>query len=184
MQLPQDISLRPLEIEDTDAFYRWFSEPDIVRYSLSGFQYPRSKSDIVAWLRESNKEDKTVNFGITAAGSDEVIGYAGITSISTINRSGEYFILIGERDSWGKGIGTIVTKKVIEYGFCSLGLHRIELTAFSTNIGAIKAYENAGFHHEGVKRQAGFRDGEFIDKVQMSILATEWPHSTERSPNV
>ncbi|WP_193746142.1 GNAT family N-acetyltransferase, partial [Vibrio parahaemolyticus] len=36
------------------------------------------------------------------------------------------------------------------------------------------AYENAGYKHEGVMRQSGFRNGEFVDKVLMSVLSTEW----------
>ncbi|MFG5068310.1 GNAT family N-acetyltransferase, partial [Vibrio cholerae] len=39
---------------------------------------------------------------------------------------------------------------------------------------AIKAYENAGYQHEGIKRESGYRNGRFMDKVQMSVLSREW----------
>ncbi len=101
------------------------------------------------------------------------MGYAGIVSISQINRSGEFFILIGDKHYWDKGVATDVTQLVNTYGFRDLGLHRIELTAFSDNKAAIRAYEKAGYQHEGIKRQAGFRHGGFYDKVQMSVLVTD-----------
>lgn len=115
-----------------------------------------------------------MSFGVCCNESGKLIGYAGISSISSLNRSGEYFILMGDKAYWGKGIGTEVTKVITDYGFNSLGLHRIELTAFSVNPAAIRAYEKAGYQHEGVKRQSGFRNGEFFDKVQMSVLSHEW----------
>ncbi|WP_413699615.1 GNAT family N-acetyltransferase [Psychromonas sp. KJ10-10] len=104
----------------------------------------------------------------------DLIGYAGISSISVLNRSGEYFILIGNKQYWGKGIATEVTKRITDYGFKTLGLHRIELTAFVNNQSAIRAYAKAGYKHEGIKRQSGYRNGQFLDKVQMATLCHEW----------
>ncbi len=70
---------------------------------------------------------------------------------------------------------TEVTRLVTNYGFRELGLHRIELTAYCDNVAAIKAYEKAGYQHEGIKRESGYRNGRFMDKVQMSVLSREWP---------
>lgn len=48
------------------------------------------------------------------------------------------------------------------------------LTVSAKNIGAIKAYTNANFKVEGIMRQAFYRDGEFHNKIIMSILRDEW----------
>lgn len=143
-------------------------------YSLSSYAYPQSKSDIKNWLSTINASDTTISFGICNNIDDQLIGYAGISSISHLNRSGEFFILIGEKACWGKGIATLVTQVVTDYAIRTLGLHRVQLTACTLNIGAIKAYHKAGYQQEGVMRQSGFRDGEFVDKVIMSVLSTEW----------
>ncbi|HDY7887766.1 GNAT family N-acetyltransferase [Vibrio vulnificus] len=168
------ISLRPLETEDVEDFYVWACDREVTQFSLSSYAYPKSKADISKWLLTINESSKTVSFGICCNDTGKLIGYGGIASISSLNRSGEYFILIGDKAYWGKGIGTEVTKVITDYGFNALGLHRIELTAFSVNPSAIRAYEKAGYQHEGVKRQSGFRNGEFFDKVQMSVLLHEW----------
>ena len=130
-----------------------------------------------SWLRNINNDSKTFSLGICLKDTDQLIGYAGIASISNLNRSGEYFILIGHKSHWGKGIATNTTEIITDYGFNTLGLHRIELTAYNENPAAYKAYEKAGYVHEGVKRQAGFRDGKFHDKIIMSALSTEWQKS-------
>jgi len=84
-------------------------------------------------LSDINKCPKTITFGICNIETGQLVGYAGIASISTLNRSGEFFILIGAKDHWGKGIGTEVTKLITEYGFKTLGLHRVELTVYASN---------------------------------------------------
>jgi len=168
------VKLRSLDVEDSDQFYQWSQDREVTKFSLSSYAYPQSKSEIGNWLSNINSSSKTVSFGICCVESGKLIGYAGIASISCLNRCGEYFILIGNKDYWGKGLATLVTKLITDYGFNALGLHRIELTAFSINPAAIRAYEKAGYAHEGVKREAGYRNGQFLDKVQMSVLSHEW----------
>ncbi|AKB04562.1 TPA: GNAT family N-acetyltransferase [Vibrio cholerae] len=169
------IKLRSLEVEDAEYFYRWSGDREVTQFSLSAYAYPQSRSDIAKWLSEINSSSTTISFGIECRESQKLIGYAGISGISSLNRSGEYFILIGDKAFWGKGLGTEVTRLVTNYGFRELGLHRIELTAYCDNVAAIKAYENAGYQHEGIKRESGYRNGRFMDKVQMSVLSREWP---------
>jgi len=168
------VKLRPLEVEDGKEFHHWASDREVTQFSISSYAYPQSRADISTWLSNINSSSKTVSLGVCCIETGKLIGYAGIASISALNRCGEFFILIGEKEYWGKGIGTEVTKLITEYGFNTLGLHRIELTAFASNPSAIRAYEKAGYKHEGVKRQSGYRHGKFVDKVQMAILSDEW----------
>lgn len=168
------LTLRALEMSDAEVFYQWSLDREVTQFSLSSYAYPQSLADIKNWLSTINSSNKVVSFGVCCAKTDQLIGYAGIASISYLNRCGEYFILIGDKAYWGKGIATQVTKLITDYGFKSLGLHRIELTAFTVNSAAVRAYEKAGYQHEGVLRQAGFRHGEFFDKVMMSVLVNEW----------
>lgn len=170
----KNVYLRSLEAEDCNEFYHWSQDREVTQYSLSAYAYPQSKSKITQWLSNINDTNKTVTFGICCTKTEQLIGYTGIASISALNRCGEYFILIGDKTYWGKGIGTDVTKLITNYGFETLGLHRIELTAFSNNSAASNAYKRAGYTHEGTMRQAGYRNGQFIDKVMMSVLSSDW----------
>jgi RimJ/RimL family protein N-acetyltransferase len=103
-----------------------------------------------------------------------LIGYAGLSNISVTNQSGEYFIFIGEKAAWGKGVGTAVTKQIVHLGFTSHHLNRIMLTVSELNTGGLKAYTKAGFVVEGRLRQAACRQGVFHDKIVMSVLKSEW----------
>lgn len=103
-----------------------------------------------------------------------MIGYAGLSGISVTNQSGEYFLFIGEKALWGKGVGTAVTKQIVHLGFTSHQLNRIMLTVSELNMGGLKAYLKAGFVVEGRLRQAACRQGLFHDKIVMSVLKAEW----------
>ncbi len=168
------VNYRSLEVGDSESFVRWCSNRDAVRFSLSWFQTPKSNQDFKDWLVSINGSGSNISLGICCGETKKLIGYAGISDISSLNKSGEYFIFIGDSEYWGRGIGTEVTKTITDYGFNTLGLHRIFLTVSDLNQYAVKAYENAGYIKEGVLRDAAFRDGKFHNKIVMSVLSTEW----------
>ena len=168
------IHLNKLKETDFEIFYRWFLDKETIKYSLSKWQKKHSKKQVKQWLENIIKDKGSVNFGIIEISTKKLIGYAGICGISKINNSGEYFIFIGDKNSWGKGYGTEVTKLVVNYGFYKLHLHRIFLTVSEPNIGGVKAYAKAGFKKEGILGDAAFRDGKYHNKIMMSILDSEW----------
>ena len=168
------IYLRALERDDLDLFWQWFADREVVKYSMGIWIFPYSKADTQEWLEQTIHDKQVLSLGIVEKATDRLIGYAGITAISRINRSGEYYLFIGDKQSWGKGYGTVATRIIVNYGFLSLNLNRIMLTVFSSNTGALRVYTKAGFKEEGILRQACYRDGVYHDSVVMSILRQEW----------
>jgi len=168
------IELKPLKEQDVQYFYSWINDDEVIKYSLSVFQNMETKQAIDSWFNKllDNRDD--FQLGIYSRDSKKLIGYAGISNISKYNKSGEYFIFIGDKSQWGKGISTKVTKQIVEIGFNKLGLNRIMLTVSEPNIGGVKSYLKAGFRQEGILREASFRDGQFHDKIVMSLLKMEW----------
>jgi RimJ/RimL family protein N-acetyltransferase len=45
---------------------------------------------------------------------------------------------------------------------------------YETNLGGIRAYEKAGFVHEGRMRQAEYRAGRYLDVLLMSVLRSDY----------
>lgn len=62
----------------------------------------------------------------------------------------------------------------LSFVFGSLGMHRIELGAWSENARALALYEKVGFVREGLRRKCAWRDGEWRDAVDLAILEDEW----------
>jgi RimJ/RimL family protein N-acetyltransferase len=91
-------------------------------------------------------------------------------SIDHDHKSAELQIRIGERDSWGRGLGTEAVTLLVRRAFDGLGLHRVQLQVFATNARAIRAYEKAGFEVEGRRRDAVFVGGGYVDLLVMATL--------------
>jgi RimJ/RimL family protein N-acetyltransferase len=168
------IKLAPLQPEHVVHFYTWLRDPDVIAYSLSVFQSLQTTAQIDQWFAATLQQANTLNLGIYWKETNALIGYAGLSSISVTNQSGEYFLFIGEKALWGKGVGTAATKQILHLGFTQHQLNRIMLTVSEWNTGGLKAYTKAGFVVEGRLRQAACRQGVFHDKIVMSVLKAEW----------
>ncbi|MCA8830253.1 GNAT family N-acetyltransferase [Hymenobacter pini] len=167
------IQLLPLRIDQAATFHRWLQDPEVILYSLNAFQQMDSPVKVADWLEATLVDARCLNLGVYLSETQELIGHAGISGISTVNQAGEYFILLGEKRYWGQGIATEVTRQVVARGFDELGLNRIMLTVSEPNQGGVKAYQRAGFQLEGRLRQACYRNGTFHDKLVMSVLREE-----------
>ncbi|HZH97930.1 MAG TPA: GNAT family protein, partial [Fimbriimonadaceae bacterium] len=106
--------------------------------------------------------------------SDRPIGTVKLGFINWIHQTAEFGIMIGAKQSWGKGYGTEVAELMLGYGFRRLNLHKINLGVAAVHAGAIRSYEKVGFKTEARVRQAAFIDGEYVDKVLMGITQEEY----------
>jgi RimJ/RimL family protein N-acetyltransferase len=75
---------------------------------------------------------------------------------------------------------TFATRTVLRFAFHELNLHRVELEVYDRNPRARRCSEKADFRHEGIRRQALFRDGSYHGTHRMAVLREEFecPQST------
>ena len=105
---------------------------------------------------------------------DRSVGEAVLNDWDPANKCCNFRILIGPAGQ-GRGLGTEATRLIVGYGIAGqIGLHRISLGVYAFNPRAQRAYEKAGFKVEGLLREALLWEGEWIDEIVMSILASEW----------
>ena len=102
------------------------------------------------------------------------IGTVGLHDIHERSGHAEFGIAIGEKEEWGKGYGSDALNAICDFGFGELRLERIELHVYAENERGRRAYEKAGFVHEGTLRHAHFARGQHQDVHVMSQLRDEW----------
>ena len=164
-----NIELKKLVIADVDSFYNWLLDDEVIKYSLSLFQKLNDKHTIKKWFASLLFLNDELVLGVFIKNTNELIGYAGICCINKDRSVGEYFIFIGKKEYWGKGVSTSVTKKIIELGFNKLKLKKITLSVFEKNIGGLKSYKRAGFYETDIINNARMIDGKCHTKIVMSI---------------
>lgn len=175
------IRFRHAERSDIPIYVKWLNDPE-VRQGISLY-LPMSQVEEEDWFESMGKRpvaERVLAIEVRQAPAEgqteswNLIGNCSFLEIDWRNRSSEFGIMIGEKNYWNQGYGTEAVRLLLKLGFESLNLNRIYLRVFETNPRAIRAYEKAGFIHEGRQRQGEFQNGRYIDVLVMSILREEW----------
>ena len=168
----QDIYLRSMKDTDSPHYFEWINNRELVIFNAP-FK-PVSETEHNEWFESvSNKNDMKV-FTIVEKSSEAVIGSCSLRNINDHCRNAELQIRIGGANYRNKNYGTTAVLELLKFGFQDMNLRRIYLDVFETNKRAIRVYEKCGLSHEGIKRDAVFIDGEYINVVMMSILDDEF----------
>ena len=167
-----DIAIRPITAEDTENIVRWRNSPSVVQNFI--FRIPLTPEGHMRWYESRVQTGEVAQFVITEIETGFDIGSVYLRDIDHQNRKAEFGIFIGEAEVRGKGYGTKAAQLILQYAFSTLQLNRVFLRVFAENAAAIRSYEKAGFHREGVFRQDVIIDNQTYDMVFMGILKEEW----------
>ncbi len=161
------VRLRAREEGDAPLMYRWINDWETLRYL--GGRYVQSMAFEQKWVQRGDPSFGDASFIIESL-DGEPIGWTGLHGATPETRAASLGIAIGEHRFREGGYGSDATRTVCRFGFESMNLHRIDLTVFTWNTRAIRAYEKVGFQHEGVLRHAMFKAGRWEDLVYMGLL--------------
>ncbi len=103
----------------------------------------------------------------------EVIGEFSFNRLRWYNRKSEISIIL-KKEFQGKGYGSEVLKRMIEFAFKKMNLYRLEAEVLEFNETSIKLVEGAGFKKEGVLRKAKYSGGKYWDIYRYGLLKDEW----------
>jgi len=73
----------------------------------------------------------------------------------------------------GRGVGLAAVKALTELLVVELGFHRLEAETYGYNTRAQALFERAGFIREGVRRNAYWRNDEWIDGVCFGLVVDD-----------
>lgn len=74
----------------------------------------------------------------------------------------------------GRGIATEAVQLVLEFGFQTLNIHRIEAYVAPQNLASVRVLEKSGFIREGLLRQLLFINGVWVDHYMYAILQNDF----------
>ena len=102
-----------------------------------------------------------------------LLGHISLHDIDHLNRNAFLGVMIMETER-NKGYGAEAIRLLLKYGFRTLNLNNIMLSVHADNLQAIACYRKVGFKMAGRRRESICKDGEYIDKLYMDILAREF----------
>ncbi|MFF0017567.1 GNAT family N-acetyltransferase [Streptomyces sp. NPDC005374] len=164
--------LRPFTEADAEVMAEIIEDPEVVRFTgaASG---ELTLERLRSWYGSRSDRSDRLDLAVTDRATGELVGEVVLHEVDSEARSCTFRTLIGPRGR-GRGLGTEATRLIVGYGFERLGLHRIQLEAYSSNHRALRVYEKVGFVVEGIRREVEFRDGEWVDEVLMAVLDRDW----------
>lgn len=151
----------------------WHRDTEFFRLGYGRIAQPWTAKGIQERIERHGNEANEPILAIRTLADDKFIGQMGMW-IEQPHGDGFVWILIGERDYWGKGYGTDAMRVFMRYAFQEWNLHRLSLRVFGFNQRALRSYEKCGFVYEGVNRNALNKMGQRWDEVWMGITRGEW----------
>ena len=165
------VILRPLDESDYDAMKVAMDDPEVAR--LTGSHGEIGEEQARQWMRTRKDQTDRLDLAILDKATGSVVGEAVLNDWDPDNQCCNFRILIGPAGQ-GRGLGTEATRLIVGYGLEEIGLHRISLGVYAFYPRAQRVYKKAGFVVEGRLRDALRWDGEWVDEIVMSALASDW----------
>lgn len=169
------LRFRLVETSDLHNIHSLHSLPETDKYNTLGIpnNIEETSSILETWVQENQREQiKNYTFTIEQKTNSCFLGLIALNLDAPRYRKGEvWYKFISSY--WGKGYGTEALKRILDFGFVNLELHRIEAGCAVENIGSIKVLEKAGMIREGQKRQVlPLRSG-WSDCFEYAIIDTD-----------
>lgn len=165
-ELPK-VKIRELTIEDVEDRYQWCLDKAVTKHLNMPEKYPPfSREETQSWIEMCIKKTNGYEQKAIVTEEGKHIGWVDLKNIDRMNRHAELGITIGEKTHWGKGYGLAAMKEMLIWGFNELELNKIWLRVEVDNEKAIK--------EEAILRQDRLRNGEFVDRLRMSILKQDF----------
>ncbi|MCD9021873.1 GNAT family N-acetyltransferase [Cohnella silvisoli] len=169
------IMLREYRRDDLPWMRQWVNDPEIVYYLSDIFLYPHPLESTEAYLDSILEGSQDSRGFVIADLSDEAyIGQVNLDSIDWKNRVGRIGIVIASTEYFGLGYGTEAMKLLIKFAFLEMNLNRLELEVYDFNERAIRSYLSCGFQQEGRLRERQYKNGRYVDVIQMGLLRSDW----------
>lgn len=166
--------LRQLGPDDAEAVFAYLSDAEVMKYRTVGTMTTLEAAR--EWIKKKEtefEEGRIIRWAIARKEDDRLIGTVLYHHIETLHRRAEIGYDLA-REYWGQGVVTEVLRKVIEFGFESMELNRLEAQLVSTNIGSRRVLEKNGFAVEGTLKQYWVKDGEFWDALVMGLVKEQY----------
>lgn len=178
------LTLRRLTPDDLDGFAAIYQDPAVIRYL---YWELRTRDEIRESLERrisrpveiSDTEENMLHAAVDERASGRLVGEFMLRWVPNAHRKGEVGGAL-HPSVHGRGYAGEVYRALLEFGFGTATLHRIEAKLDARNAASRRSLEKVGFHLEAHLRQNEWVKGEWTDELVFGMLASEWPGARAR----
>jgi len=168
------ITLRKPEERDILPIYEGVQDPIIPKFTRIPANYILANAEHYVRERSPNSFTMRTELQLTLEYGGTFAGALSFHTVDLDEAKAEigYWLTAEAR---GKGVATDATKLLTEYGFESIGFHRIEALVVESNKPSLKVLANAGYQQEGVLRDKCLQDdGTRENMIMFAAIRSDW----------
>lgn len=117
---------------------------------------------------------RALRFTVRSRPGGQLIGVVGLEACIEMHRSCDLGYWL-RREASRHGFMTEAAGACVDFGFRTVGVHRVRVAAATINHASLRVIQRLGFQFEGVARHAEWCDGRWLDHAVFSVLDHEWP---------
>jgi len=179
--------LRPLTLGDADLLWPDISDPEISKYMAWEAHAQRSQTlDFLKNEVERIKLGKGITWAIlkddSFCGLFSLIGLLRTHRALTYNKAELAYWL--SRKYQGQGIMTEAGRRVLEFAFNELGLHKISVSHFSNNLASENLIKRLGFRCVGEQLEEFQKAGVWYNHKNYELLDREFYAQADRKVSI
>lgn len=169
------LNLRPISENDIENIFELQSLEQTSKFNTSKppIDINETKINVAKWIAENNKENiKHFTFAVELIDDNKFIGLIGLHLGKEHYKNAEVWFQLDYR-FWNKGYATESLRKIIDFGFETLKLHRIEAGCAVDNVGSFTVLEKVGMLREAHTRQLLPLKSGWSDNYGYAILSSD-----------
>jgi ribosomal-protein-alanine N-acetyltransferase len=160
-------------MEDLEGLHEYASDPEVTRLTIWGPNRDLEESRrFILDAMEKFGRGTHYQLAVERKADGRLVGSIGLSVTSAAHREAEVGYCFRRQD-WGKGYATEAARRVLDFGFGELGLHRIFATCRPSNTASARVLAKLGMKQEGFLRKHRFAKGEWQDSLYFAILEGE-----------
>lgn len=171
LDVDENFILREQVVEDTEAFFAYYTDPEVARYILA--TNPKTLAEAGAeihYCRSLFTYKRGIYWTLARKSDNYMIGAIGLYINNQHLRAEICYDL--SRQYWNQGIMRKALQCVIDFSFRKIGISRIEAVTLKENKASIAVLEKVGFVYEGCLRNYRYFNGRSHD-IEMFCLTPQ-----------
>lgn len=159
------VTLRALDEGEIADMLPKFNSAVVHRWTMG--LYSQTIDSEKEWYQKVSKDRDACSWTIVPDGAHKPIGITGLHHLNHTSMRGSSGIIIWDRDWWGKGVATRAHLARTLWAADRENLCMIHTSARVENPASRRALEKVGYSLWGVEPRSQYREGRWLDTVQM-----------------
>ena len=164
----KDIVLRRFTLGDAGDVFEYASDPFVTQHLT---WEPHGSIEETITIMKHLFLNNPYMYAITLPEPDKCIGSIDIRVEPKHRKAGFGYCM--NRNYWGRGYMTQALNLLLDLGFQTLELHRMEGRCTPENTASARVMERCGMAREGLTRQSALVEGVFRDEILYGLLDSD-----------